>query len=483
MNIVQRALNRAIEAVAGNIIETRVKEALSRRGESSWGEDPPGFRRITSGARDISPVSHARMLVAADKVYRENPLGRRLVEITLDNVVGDGVQFECGHDDVHEALIEHWTDQENDWEENLERYFADILVDGELFLRPFVNRVDGSVRWSPIYTRTISEVVADPDNPDRLRMIDVAGIGPLYVIRRNTDPKAKAYGFLEGEVLAFSINRRTNALRGTSDIMHLLDWLDAFDQLFWSELERMYLMKLFVFDYEMKGAGPSEIRRKYTQLKKDPPRPGSFNVHNESELFSIKTAETGGQDATTFTRFTRDHILGGAGFPSHWFGDLHGATRASALETSEPATRRLKRPQRWLRRFVRAILTFQRDQWILARPERRKDFLDPQRPGRLLLPPVKVHMPDQGQKVQLAAAKVFASVVQPLIQAVEKNLVSTEEARDIIRRALMQQLGLEGIGQGPAPERDLPDSTDDDDEDEDPGLPPVVTGAIGGSSR
>lgn len=483
MNLVQRALNRAIEAVAGHIIEARVEESLARRGESSWADDPPGFRRITSGARDISPTSHARMLVAADKVYRENPLGRRLVEITLDNVVGDGIQFECGHEGLQEALTEHWEDPENDWEENLERYFADILVDGELFLRPFVNKVDGSVQWSPIYVRTISEVAADPNNPDRLKMIDVAGVGPLYVIRRNQDPSSPKFGFLDGEVLAFSINRRTNALRGTSDLMHLLDWLDAFDQLFWSELERMYLMKLFVFDYELKGAGPQDIRRKYNALKKDPPRPGSYNVHNESELFSIKTAETGGQDSTTFNRFVRDHILGGAGYPSHWFGDLHGATRASALETSEPATRRLKRPQRWLRRFVRAVLTYQRDQWILARPERRKEFLDPRRPGRLLLPPVKIHMPDQGQKVQLATAKVFASVVQPLIQAVEKQLVTPAEARDIIRRALFQQLGLEGIGKGPAPAADPPDDPgDDDDPDEDPGLPPVVTGAIGGNA-
>lgn len=481
MNLVQRALTRALEAVAGPIIEARVEERLARRGES-WSEEPPGFRRITAGARDISPTSHARMLVAADKIYRENPLGRRLVEITLDNVVGDGIQFECGHEGLQEALDEHWADPDNDWEENLERYFADILVDGELFLRPFTNPVDGSVRWSPIYTRTITEVVADPENPDRLKMIDVAGVGPLYVIRRNQDAKSPKFGFLEGEVLAFSINRRTNALRGTSDLMHLLDWLDAFDQLFWSELERMYLMKLFVFDYELKGAGPQEVRRRYNQVKKDPPRPGSYNVHNESEVFSIKTAETGGQDSTTFTRFCRDHILGGAGYPSHWFGDLHGATRASALETSEPATRRLKRPQRWLRRFVRAVLSYQRDQWILARPERRKEFLDPKRPGRLLLPHVKIHTPDQGQKVQLAAAKVFASVVQPLIQAVEKNLVTTEEARDIIRRALLQQLGLEGVGQGPAPAGDPTTDPEPDDEDEDPGLPPVVTGSIGGNA-
>lgn len=478
MNAVQRTFNRVVDFVVGPLIEARVTERMAGLRGESWEDEPAGYRRITAGLRDVKPTEHRQMLIAADKVATENPLGKRIVDLILEFTAGDGLEIQCKNQQLRKVVQEHWEDEDLAWERNLERYYSDIIIDGELFLRAFVNAMDGSVRWAPIYNRNISERIADSNDPDRLLMIDVVGMGPLRIIRRVEDPNSDKFGLLDGDVLWFSINRRTNSLYGKSDLLHLLDWLDAFDQVFWGEIERMYVSRLHVVDVQVNGGKKPDLRRRYNELKQRGLRPGEFFVHNENETMTIKTAEgAGSQEGVGFSRFLRDHLVGAAGFPSIYFGDLHGGTRASATETSEPVHRRLKKPQRWLRWFVADVLSFVRDQYIAHRPERRSQFpLKSRRNWK-----VTVTLPDPARQVQLLVAKSFASIVQPLIQAVEQNLISKEEAREIIGRALLQHLGLDFD-----PKKALPTpapAPPDKDDDEDPPMPPEATGSIGGSSK
>ena len=68
---------------------TRVSEAIDA-GDSIDADDYL-YRRMTSSERDLNPVTQERAREVSHYLWRQNPFARRLVEMTLDQVIGDEV--------------------------------------------------------------------------------------------------------------------------------------------------------------------------------------------------------------------------------------------------------------------------------------------------------------------------------------------------------------------------------------------------------
>ena len=93
------------------------------------------YRRLTGETRDLTPVTQERARTVSRYLHRQNPLARRLVEMTADFVVGDGLTFVCVDSGVQEIVDEFWADPGMKLDLRHRDLVVDLAVNGELFLR------------------------------------------------------------------------------------------------------------------------------------------------------------------------------------------------------------------------------------------------------------------------------------------------------------------------------------------------------------
>jgi len=140
-----------------------------------------------------------------------------------------------------------------------------------------------------------------------------------------------------------------------------MDWLDAYDQFLFGELDRNQGLRAFMWDVEIKGASQEEIDKKAKDIRV--PESGGVRVHNESETWKAESPDMNAADTSETARLFRNHTLGGATIPEHWFGGGGDVNRSTAGEMDEPTFKVLASRQRRLKYMLEVIGTFQIRMW------------------------------------------------------------------------------------------------------------------------
>jgi len=148
-------------------------------------------------------------------------------------------------------------------------------------------------------------------------------------------------------------------------ILHncLSDWLDGYDQFLFARLERAFFLNTWIWDVMCKGMNENEITE--FAKKQVPPKPGSARYHNENIEWNVVSPQLDSSDASGEANMFKMQILGGAGFPNHWFGEGDKTTRATALEMGLPTLRKLKSRQQYFKYMLVSIFNFVIDQAII----------------------------------------------------------------------------------------------------------------------
>jgi hypothetical protein len=189
---------------------------------------------------------------------------------------------------------------------------------------------------------------------------------PLQIIRD------RGNGELEGDVFFFRVNAVSNASRGWPDLLHVSDWLDAFDQLLWEMVERARLARTFIWDVKLSGdqVDVDEWLRK----NGEPPRSGSVRAHNEEIEWTAVAPELGSYETRAEAELVKAHISAGAGVPSHWLSAASDVNRATAQEMGAPTVRMLQRRQSYFLGCVKLMLRFAIEQAVSATTLRTDEF-------------------------------------------------------------------------------------------------------------
>ena len=122
--------------------------------------------------------------------------------------------------------------------------------------------------------------------------------------------------------------------RGRSDLLGQIDWLDAYDEVLFNELDRIGYLRAFVWDVTLSGADPAAVKEYEKTFT--PPAPNSTFVHNDSVKLEAKSPSLQAADTSESARLLRNHVLGGSTTPEHWFGGGGDVNRAAASEMGEP---------------------------------------------------------------------------------------------------------------------------------------------------
>lgn len=360
---------RILNKFFGDVIEKRIKEAIPATG-GGIDSDEHMWRRLTGNPdRDLSPLTQERMIEIAYYLWESNPLANRLIEMTTDYVIGEGIGFEAADEDVKALLSEQWYDPLNYWPIKQESKCRELSLFGEQIWPAYTNEYSGRVRLGYIDPSRVKEIITDPDNDEvpigmilkssliseekRFRVI-YNGIEEDLFRKPTIKDREK---FTDGDCFYFKVNSFSSGRRGRSDLLCLSDWLDGYDQFLFNRIERSALINNFNHDVTLEGADANQIQEWLRRSK--PPKPGSIRVHNEKEKWAPNVPNLQANDASEEARLFRNHILGGRGFPEHWFGGGGDVNRATAAEMGDPTYKMLSRRQKFFKYCIEYVQEYQ----------------------------------------------------------------------------------------------------------------------------
>ena len=356
-------------------IANRIAEAYPMVGGTSEDNLWRSLNQLSN--RDLFVLTQKRMQDIAYYLFDSNPLAKRIIEITRDFVVGDGFTYTADDKDVLEVIQDFWNDPDNNLDTEIDINTLELSIFGELCLPIWVNSANGAVKLGYVDPSTILKVTKDRINPKINRKLywkprNSDNERELDIINVERDAKSGSYAKLTGDCFFFTVNKVSSATRGRSDLLSLADWLDGHDQFLFARLERAFLLNTFIWDVTCDGMTKEELTAFVKDLSM--PKSGSIRAHNEKVHWKSETPSLEAADASQEARLFKNQILGGAGFPEHWFGEGSTTTRATALEMGIPTLKKLKSRQKAVKNQLQYMVNFVIDQAILHK--RLKENVD-----------------------------------------------------------------------------------------------------------
>lgn len=408
--------------------------------------DEEGWRKLSDdSSRELSPLSQARMRETAAYLWDANLLANRIVELQNAYLLGEGVELRAKTPDLQKVIEKFWRDPINMMDIKLPNKTRELSIYGEQCWPTFVNEHDGHVRLGYLDPAHISEIVMDPDNREQpigvVTVKDKQGRYKKYCVivngsdeelftKRTQEIRAT---FADGECFLFQVNTLTLTKRGRSDLRAPADWVDGYDSFLYGELERYNFLRAFFYDVELTGADEPTVKLKARQIRA--PKSGSVRVHNETEKWTTVSPDVKAADTAEGARLFRNHVLGGATIPEHWFGGGGDVNRAVGAEMGEPTFKVMSLRQRYVKHMLECVGTYALRKHLSARENETLEWDDERTQCEAVFP-------EMTSKDTSKYAAALGQVVTGVAIAVEKNLLTKASAVELIA-AVAGRLGVE----------------------------------------
>lgn len=409
-------------------------------------DDEDQWRRLTgTDKRDLTPLTQQRMQELALYLWESNLLANRLIELPLAYLLAEGARLTAEDEVVQEWLDRFWHDPINQMDLKLTKKCRELALFGEQCYPAFVNSVSGQVRLGYLDPALIDQVITDPDNGEQkigvVTKRNARGEYRKYRIIVN-GPEAELFtdrtqqireGFGDGECFYFAVNDFSNGRRGRSDLLAQVDWLDAYDQYLFGELERSGHMRAFIWDVMLKGATPEEVKKRASEISA--PKPNSVRVHNDSEEWSAETPDLKAVDSAEGAKLFRNHILGGGTIPEHWFGGASDVNRATGDSMGEPTFKNFIMRQTYIGYMLETMGRYVIRQREIAESGGEPDLFDP-------VYAIHAQFPEMIARDTTKYAAALTQVTVAIAQVLDRGILTEQTALRIVEN-ISGRLGVE----------------------------------------
>jgi hypothetical protein len=379
-NIIQGKLRKFFANVfVGKDNLKRLTESFSTSGTID-SDDHLYRRSATKGQKGLNPVTRDRQDQIVYRLFLTNGITKRILEIIIDFVFGDGFTYSFGVnakklgidnstdegkkkiqniiDQCFEVCNEFW--KENKMDLRFENHYQDLRLYGRLLQTVFVNKINGSVKLGYIDVTNVDKVITNPDNVEEVQQIKLKGIGggkkTYEVIKEVTDPANSRFGLLDGECFFFSINRVSNQPEGVSDFLASADFLDVLDNIMFKTMDLLDAQTTYIEDVEVQGS-PDQVKKYESEDKKHVGHLAK-RYHNEKVKHTFVAPEINATETTELIRMVKNFTLGTQGIPEFWFADGGNTNLATAEAQQYPTIRKMKKIQQYAVYMLQTILTF-----------------------------------------------------------------------------------------------------------------------------
>lgn len=447
MNLIERLTTAASTArAAWAIAGTGERPSVLTEAEvSDLQSENIGYTALGSKRTDITPYSQEKMLSTALTLYRSNHMAKRLLEIIVDFVLGDGVKVVARHEDdatrdaIQACLDDFWFDPINDMDRKNPQRLTELNLWGEVLMPVLVNEHTRRVRLGWIDPACIVAVEADKvtREPARVKLdvVTAAEVLPgggewLDVIRySHTD------GQIVGDCFFYQINSIVSASRGMSEFFTSADWFEILDETMKVQSDRAKVLLEYIWDVTIDDADAATIAAFTKQQRR--PRPGSMRVHNQKVHWEAKAPNLAAYETSRQQRDLKSYLLGGFGYPSHWFGSGDEANLATAEMMSEPTRKALKRKTRQFTFMLKDVCRF-----VLVQAAQPGGMLAGLKGFNPMESCFEITVPDIGGPDVAKVGAALQQVTTAIGLAQSSNLVTDETAREMFA-AVASLMGVE----------------------------------------
>lgn len=272
--------------------------------------------------------------------WRTNPQARRIIEITTDHVLGDGLMPEAPGQ-MGRFIRQFWQHRQNRMAMRLPAVVDEIGRAGDVFIALFRNSADGMSYVRPIPKSQIIKIeVAANDWETEIAYHERRGPGeePRVWLSPNHPDAAAA----DAVMVHYAINRPVGAMWGEGDLATITPWLLRYTKMLEDRVRLNFFARMFHWFVKVPKASVQATRKKYQEST---PQPGAIIVHDDQEEWSMMTPNLSITPAVNDLQAVRMMIAVGAGQPPHWLGDSMDVNLATATAMERAAIRHLKRRQ------------------------------------------------------------------------------------------------------------------------------------------
>jgi hypothetical protein len=315
------------------------------------------------GARSLSGAEHERfeydrmeLLRDAMQAWRDNPLARRIVELTTQYVIGGGIRVSCDHEPTHAFVQAFWNHPLNQLPARMVEWCDELGRSGELFLL-VTTGADGMsfVRAIPSLNVVLVQTAANDLQQET---------GYVETVPFELEPRVwPSYGsaiqageLTSGFVLHYAVNRLAGTVRGESDLAPVLRWIRRYSGWLEDRARLNRYRNTFLFVVRAKFASEAERLARQSALAQAAPTPGSILVVDESETWDVLNPQLESHDANEDGLALKKMIASGAGLPLHFLAEPEGSTRTTAESAGGPTYRRFEQRQEFFTWMLQDLL-------------------------------------------------------------------------------------------------------------------------------
>lgn len=433
---------------AALLVDAAVKKASQAMLPVRADFDPrnEGYRRLTGdGAgqarlNDFSALAQETMLELAYYLYDTSGLVKRFVRDTKNFVMGEGISLSVENDDdkgsALAVLERFWHDPMNQMDIRMEKRIEFFGLLGEQCWPVSVSPHTGQVWLTYADPANIDTVHLMPGFPEIPAAVRLKGSGArigrfMETVRQEMNPRKPEYGRLTGECFYFSVNNPPNSPRGRSDMIHLFDFINGFEEGLFDELDRLKGIKSFIWDVTVNGADQAECDKWVRQWSN--PKSNSIRVHNEQVSWQAVAPSLNQHDNKALFDLMKTYLSACMNRPDSWLGSGGKAYQNEADLMGEPTFKDLGSRQRYVKYAIESVLKFVLDQAILAGTLKE----DPKAPLRPC-----ANFPEMTSKDTQKLVAALVSLSQALTLAVTNKWLSNDKAAEIYA-SVAGQVGVE----------------------------------------
>lgn len=307
-------------------------------------DDSRGWSRYSSNGRhdnDLDAWELQEQYGDALTAWRKNPLARRIVSITSDYVLGDGIKFTSSNADVEAYIQAFWNHPQNHMDSRLEAMSDELARAGDLFPVLFRNDQDGMSYIRFVIKSRIQDIVTASNDWEReLTYVEQAPQLRADPVRWRS-PKHPMAALSPAIMLHYSVNRPLGALMGESDLGSMLPWLLRYSRMLEDRVRLHWAARAFLWFVTV----PTNKVQSKSEAYQSPPEAGSVIVKDKGESWEMLTPNLRGLDAAPDLKALRMMIQAGSSYPPIWMGESGASTLAEARMMAAPAERHLRRRQ------------------------------------------------------------------------------------------------------------------------------------------
>lgn len=297
--------------------------------------------------RDRRPYDRREVLADCLEAWRVNPLARRLVALTSQYVVGDGIVLQCDHPPTAAFLQQWWNHPLNRMPVRIHEWCDELTRTGELFIllttdaagmsyvRAYPAQDIRDIQTAPNDVEQPVSFVQEPDSPG-----DEPRVWPAYNAATDAPQEDGASGPVwPPAMLHFAVNRPCGAKRGESDLAPMLRWLARYAAWLEDRARLNRFRQSFIYWVRKAFMNDAERVTRQAQLNANPPNPGSILVTDEAETWAVLHPKLDSFEASEDGLALKKMICAGAGVPLHFLAEPESSTRTTAEQAGGPTFR------------------------------------------------------------------------------------------------------------------------------------------------